>query len=365
MKIEQSIMEHAMENIKLQEQKKKMTAAAKQRPAVTIMISFEPVFSSKSEMAHRLKIITEKVKRELQATYPEDKAAAVVLKLQNLIKNINYNTDKHALALFVSPQTEKIFYLDAVVEDRLVIDESFSIRDLVFSMKKHIRYLVMLLSASSSKMYLGNSFKVVPIKFNVPDSIFAYKNDIPEPVANFSDPNKRKEVLLDKFLHHIDQGLAIALKHYPGPVFVAGTERTLGHFRSITQNEKHIAEFIPGNYIESGEARIAELVQPYVMNWMEVKQKSLLQELEKADNDHKLIYGMKDVWMAANAANGRLLVVEKNYRRAFNSTTQPSAFVRDMVDKVMEKILQCGGDIEFVDDGILKPYKRIVLVPFY
>ncbi|MBS1533356.1 MAG: hypothetical protein JSU01_23860 [Bacteroidetes bacterium] len=351
--------------INTSEEEKKLISAVKQRPSVSIVMTFEPVVASKDELAHRLKLTLERVKRELLATYPENKAMPVVLKLQNLIRNIDYNTGKRAIALFVSPQTENIFYLDTPVDDHLVIDNGFSIRDLVYSRKEHMEYLILLLSASSSKMFLGNSFKVIPLHFKVPDNEMAYRNDIAEPVANFSDPDARKEQLLDKFLRHIDQGLSIALKSYPFPVFVAGAERVLGHFRQITKNEKDLAQFITGNYIDATDAQITELIQPYVVNWISVKQHDLLHKLQSADNDGKLTYGIKDVWTSVSEKNARLLVVEKNYRQMLSSHVPKSFYVKDAVDKIIEKVLLCGGDVEFVEDNLLKNYKRIALVPFY
>lgn len=343
---------------------RKMISVAKQRPCVSIVMSFEPVIASKDEMAHRLKITLERVKRELLSTYPETKAMPVVLKLQNLIRNIDYNTGKRAIALFVSPQTENIFYLDTPADDHLVIDNGFSIRDLVYSRKKHIEYLILLLSASSSKMFIGNNFKVTPIEFKV-DKAAAFINDIAEPVANFSDPGQRKEELLNKFLQHVDQGLSIALKSYPYSVFVAGAERTLGHFKKITKNEKSLVQFITGNYIDATDAEIAEIIQPHVLNWINGKQRSLVNELKRADNDGKLIYGMKNIWVSVNDRNARLLVVEKSYRQSLSANIQRSFYVKDAVDKIIEKVLQFGGDVEFVDDDLLKQYKHIALIPFY
>jgi hypothetical protein len=213
-------------------------------------------------------------------------------------------------------------------------------------------------------VFLGNNFKVTPIEFKTHKAI-TYKNDIAEPVANFSDPDQRKEELMDKFLQHVDQGLSIALKSYPYPVFVAGADRILGHFKKITKNKKSLVQFIKGDYIEATDAEIAEKIQPYVLNWMNIEQHNLLNELRKADDDGKLIYGLKDVWVSVNDRNARLLVVEKNYRQMLSSNIQRSFYVKDAVDKVIEKILQCGGDVEFVDDDMLKQYKHIALLPFY
>jgi hypothetical protein len=41
------------------------------------------------------------------------------------------------------------------------------------------------------------------------------------------------------------------------------------------------------------------------------------------------------------------------------------SYIKDAVDDVMEKVLETGGDVEFVDEGMLKDYDHIALVQYY
>ncbi|MEI8059611.1 MAG: hypothetical protein WCG67_05590 [Ferruginibacter sp.] len=41
------------------------------------------------------------------------------------------------------------------------------------------------------------------------------------------------------------------------------------------------------------------------------------------------------------------------------------SYIKDAVDDVMEKVLENGVDVEFVDDGVLKDYHRIALIKYY
>lgn len=349
----------------------------KYEPAVSVILPFEPVMSSKSELEYRLKMAIAKVEKELALNYPAEKAIPVIIKLHKLFKSINYNTRKKSIAVFASPVVEKIFYLDIPVSEKIVIDESFEIRDLVYSKKQTIQYLILLLSAESSKMYLGNCSKFALIKSNGPDNVYAYKNDAPERVANFSDPQKRKEQLLDKFLQHMDQGLSIILKAYPLPVFVIGAERVVGHFKKITHNLKSIVQTIHGNYMEATEPEIRQLMQPYTANWKKIKEQALLQQLEKAYSFKKLVFGMEQVWAASVHKNSMLLVVEKDFMfpahlgdaadkisREDLGLNHPF-YIKDAVDDAIEKVLEAGGDVEFVDSGVLKDYEHIALIQYY
>ena len=40
-------------------------------------------------------------------------------------------------------------------------------------------------------------------------------------------------------------------------------------------------------------------------------------------------------------------------------------FIKDVVDHVIEKVLASGGDVKFVQEGLLEEYHKIVLIQFY
>jgi hypothetical protein len=237
--------------------------------------------------------------------------------------------------------------------------------------------LILLLSGGSSKMYLGNCSKFILIKSNIPDNIHAYERDMPEQVGNFSDANKHHENELDNFLHHMDEGLSLIIEAYQLPVFVMGTEKVVGHFNKLTKNEKHIVKYIHGNYEKATESELAEIMKPYTAEWKKIKQQAVLQQIEKAMDDKKLSVGINDVWQATIHKNGRLLIVEKDFifpaHLGWNSDTiykqdlnlQNPFFIKDAVDDIMEKILQNGGDVEFVENGALREYGKIALIRFY
>jgi hypothetical protein len=41
------------------------------------------------------------------------------------------------------------------------------------------------------------------------------------------------------------------------------------------------------------------------------------------------------------------------------------SYIKDAVDDVMEKVLETGGDVEFVEEGLLKEYQHIALIQYY
>lgn len=356
---------------------KEVMEAVHYRPAVSLILPFEPKMSLKTEIAHALKVAADKAEAEVLSNYPGELGRLVIQKLNSIIRNLNYNTHKKSIAVYVSPVFEKVLYLDVPVEEKIIVDESFEIRDLVYSKKQLHKYLVLVLSGNESKIFLGNTTEFVRIASTTPDNVAAYVNDAPQRVANFSDMSERKEILMEKFLHHVDQSLDILLNAYPLPLFVMGAERIAGHFKKTTQHAAAVIDYVHGNYDEATIPQLREKLAPYLADWKKVKEKDLLNHLEEAASKKKLAAGMKEVWKEAMHNKGRLLVVEKNYMYAAQhgaaediiyKLSEPHSsfsYIKDAVDDVIEKVLQNGGDVEFVDEGVLQNYHRIALIQYF
>lgn len=70
-----------------------------------------------------------------------------------------------------------------------------------------------------------------------------------------------------------------------------------------------------------------------------------------------------------------LLVIEKGYMHAagigstgklhlFNEPYRRYSYAKDAVDDTIEKVLENGGDVEFVNKGLLEDFQHIALVQY-
>jgi len=351
--------------------------SAYNRPAISIILPFEPKMSLKSALTHSLKIASDKIEKELKESYPGETATLVTEKLRSIIATLNFNTHKKSIAIYVSPVFEKVLYLAIDVEEKIVIGDSFKIRDLVLSKKQNQQYLVLVMSGKKSKMFLGKGSELVKIISNGSGSVHAFVNDPPERVANFSDPSERKAQILNKLLHAIDNSLQLVLTAYHLPLFVLGPEKVIGHFKSLTKSAHVVIEYIHGNYDDAGMEQLKKILEPHIEQWEKVREKNLLNRLEDAAGKKQLATGMRDVWKAATSKKGRLLIVEKDYIfAAQNGGTKSVIYmpaspynhfsnIKDAVDDVIEKVFESGGDVEFVEKDMLSDYHHIALIKYY
>ncbi|MBK9732490.1 MAG: hypothetical protein IPO83_14645 [Chitinophagaceae bacterium] len=354
-----------------------LTSAVHYRPSVSIILTFDTKMGLTKELRHLLKTATDKAEKKLLENYAPDRSLPVIQKLRSMINNLKFDKSKKSIAIFVSPILEKVIYLDIPVEEKITIDESFEVRDLIYAKALSYRYLLLVLSINESSIFLGNNHSIEKLDSDMPQSANAFKNDIAEKVANFSDTAERKEIVMEKFLRSVDTSLEKILHEYKLPVFVLGTERIAGHFKHLTKNSTAVKSYVHGNFAESNHEHIIKVVAPYITAWQKEKQKAVLNLLQEASGKKKLAEGIRDVWEEASNHNGRLLVVEKNYTFAAYQGSSATVIgnaadlsvnagnIKDAVDGIIEMVLANGGEIEFAEKDSLKEYRHIALVKFY
>lgn len=334
------------------------------RPSVTLLIPCKARIGMKTEMEQYLKQEGDKTRKILSAEYPDDIVSAVVHKLDQLFSGIDYEKCKQSIAIYVSPVFSKLVYLDIPVEEKLIIDEVFEIRDLVYSKKQLSKYLLLVLGSKAFNLYLGDSGTWVKILADSYDSVSTSANETHEQIANFSDTSAMHEAETIKFLQHTDHVLKTVLDNYKIPLFVMGPDTITGHFRKITHHGSSVAEYISGDYHHVPATHLEKLIQPYIQKRDTLLQRQLRMQLSDAAGRKKLSAGIKDCWQESKRKNAGLLIVEKNYE-FFSEQHTDEFHGRDLVDETIRYVLEAGGDVSFVDRGLLKKYKRIALIRYY
>jgi len=347
-------------------------------PSVSIFMPFDPKMGMKNKLTFSLSKATDKVVSELKDRYPGEMSLLVIQKLKAIIKNLDFNTHKKSLAIFVSPVFEKIYYLNIDVEEKVIVNESLQIRDLLYSKKQSQKFHILFLSEKESRIFLSDTNSSVKITLDNPMSKNTCQNDSPEGIANFSDAVTKEEIVMEEFLHHVDHSLGIILKHDMLPVFVMGTEKIVGQFKNMTKSNEAIIEYVHGDCEKCSLEDLKELLKPQIADWQKIKQKNLLGQLKEAANKNKLSFGMEDVRREVINRRGRLLLMENKYlfdydagpwesdARNYKATRPYNKFscIKNPIDEMIEKVLENGGDVEFVDNSFLRTLHIALILNF-
>lgn len=344
-----------------------LLTSVQSQPGVSVIMPFEPKINSRAAIAHALKIAVDKIQRELRRNFSDEVADNVLYKLHHTIEHLDYNTHKKSLALYVSPAVEKVYYLDIEVHEKILINTSFEIREIIRNKKYAHEFLLLVISAGNEKIYVGNANKLQLILAN--NATQAHR-DLPEPVANFTDASTIKETNLKEFLHHVNDTLSQVLKIYPLPVLVMAPQKAMGYFQTII-HQKKISGFVHGNFDTATNSELLSALETQLKDLLHIKENYLLGRLKAAQDNCRLVTGIHDVWLQAKRKHKQLLVVEKDfYCTAFVTEKGETIFstngadnnliTKDTVDNIIEMVLENGGDVEFIDD--LEIYNRIALI---
>lgn len=298
------------------------------------------------EIQQQLKRVKKIICAKVLKQYNDDLGILVLQKLVKIFNSLNTGSPCESIAVFVSPVFEKVVYLNFPVEERIMIDESFSIQEIVHTKKKLIQYLLIDLTDFPGKVYFGDSRGTSLIK----------KNYLPAGNAL------------------LNMELQTLVETYNVPVFVAGAGEELDRFKLNANIQVYIQKYIPVNGRKASAVYLHDMVKLYFPVWADIYLGFLARQIDKYRDLGKLACGIKAVGAAIHTHNPHHLIIKKSYIKTFENIKMiwdetnveqyynRFACVKSKLDEIIEQVLEEGGNVDFVDDELLEGYNNIYLI---
>lgn len=342
-------------------------------PALSILLQTHRSFPDNKQDPVRVKNLVDEAKERLAAEFSQRDLEPLLQRLDALVSTIDYPYTLDGLALYVSHHFAKLYYLPFSVPDRVVIDQTFATRDLVYGMHRQQRYWVLLLSQASTRLLAGTGETLEEVK----DGTFPLQMTGPGATAPL--PYSADSSYLDdrhrRFFQQVDSLFAKYVKDESLPLVVGGVDRQASFFQEVSQHTAMIAGTLSGNFDKATLAELTPSVWEIIQSVREKYQTTALGELEDALGAQKVVSTVEEVWRLANDGRGKLLLVEKNYHVPAVITeggnlqlvdqVGGTEVMDDAVDEIIEAVLAKGGDVVFVDDGSLATHHHIALILRY
>ena len=364
-----------METLQLPKGSLSNSETLRKAPVVSLIVPFEPKMTDHQSLQTYLAQCLVRAHELLKTKCSNSTCKILFHKLKNLVAGLDFHTHKKSIAIMVSRAAQKILYLDISVEERILIGDAFFVRELLETKGRHIEYLVLRLNARDFQIYVVKSNTIRKIVADAPHSAYAYVNDISEKIGNFTDTSSRREILMDKFIHHIDNSLGIIVNAYRLPVVVIGPERMVGHFASLTKYQRFIFQYIHYNTSRLSDNELLFQLTTSLKDSEALVNFNLFSQLDEAKDKQLVAAGIEEVTESALARRGRILVIEKEFGKKGNSVetkdqvsipfAQSLSREREQIDNVIEAVLANGGQVEIVDNNALTKYKHIALIKYY
>jgi hypothetical protein len=349
----------------------------KGEPCVTITLFTHRTAPRNQQDKIRLENLVKQAEIQLLEKYDKNQAAPVIERLKNLARDIDYQNTLDGLVVFVNASLARTFYLPFNIGERVVVQDSFHTRDLVFAMNRTPRYWVLVLSEKPTRLFEVSRKEFIevdegefPMTHEGPGGEQALPGGFGIKRSGYRDEYHRK------FFRSVDNALRPFLLDDPLPLVVVGVDRFLAFFNKMTQHQDWIIASLKGSHDSTSVHELGELVWPLVKVALDEKRQQVFAELEQAISDRKYASSVGEVWRMANDGRGRLLIVEEDFHypaKIDEKTGQlvpaedPTApgVITDVVDEIIETVLRKDGKVVFVDKGKLQNHRGIALILRY
>lgn len=346
-------------------------------PALTITLPTHRTAPDNRQDPIRLRNLVVQATERLNAEVGRGDAEPLLARLEQLVGRIDFRYTLDGLALFVHRDFARAFTLPLAVPERVVVDETFATRDLVYVLNRSPRYWVLVLGEKPTRLFEGLRDTLI----EVTERGFPQVHEGPGGTAPLPGGfGVRKSAYRDErhrqFFRQVDAALKPILAEDPLPLVVVGVDRHLAFFHEVTDHRDAILTTVTGSHSKTSPHRLGRLVWPLVeMNWQRMRDRAMA-ELEQATGQGKIAATIGEVWRFAHEGRGALLLVEEDFHYPavvdasgwhLEPATDPTAagVLDDAVDEIIETVLTKGGRVVFVENGRLNAHGRIALVRRY
>ena len=351
---------------------KKLEKVASQN-CVTILLQTHRTSPDNDQDPILLKNLVRDAETRLLADLDKREATAIIEKIKTLANSIDHKHNLESLVLFVNENIAEFVRLPINVENRVVIDETFATRDLIRALNSEYSYYVLVLNRDKARLieaYNDRVTKEVTSGFPI-DNENLYPSKTSEAAIAARQSNLQRE-----FFNTVDKSLVDVLKEKNLPVIIHTEESNYSEYLKIADRKEAIVGHVSGNRQSDKDHHIIDEVWPYAKGLNEKRREKRVAELKAAASSNNFLTDYNEIWKALENGNGKTIFVQQGFfqpARIENGSLElvsqedasKEGVVDDIIDEMIEKILNVGGDAVFLAAEDLKDYQGLVLITRY
>jgi len=310
---------------------------------LSLRMPFQPSIWNDASIQSALSHITMLAAAKLKNKYIAKDADNILGRLQQVLSSLTLYTHSKSVAVILSKESEKIIYLNFPVQLSISCSNDISILNFAIAQPETDFYISL---ADNDKIILY-------------EHINGHLHKVYEQQLN--ETNKNAGVEAGKKISSV---LAYMTDMYQKPVFIIGTRKQLSSIQWVAPFPETIFEMIKPETTGNADT-ISTIVTEIIARWKYWLSKFHLINIKRATKNNSLVYGYEKVFEALCKNAGGLLLIEKRLKKEFqNRAGFFSQFEskNDFLNQI-EKFLSRGNQLIFKENGFLKNWGGIVLLP--
>lgn len=299
-------------------------------------------------------------------------AQSIIKRLDEVVSKIDHRHNTESLAIFVNENVAQYTRLPIAVNDRVVINNSFSTRDLVRSLHTQEAYYTLVLGQDRARLIEAANGRVIE-EIGRPFPIVNY--NLFTTTRKASSNATRVERYQKEFFNRVDKALWAVWREHPLPLIVAADEKNVAYFKTVSEH----SDIIIGVYNDSFDKSAQHIVEAnyhILEEYVRKKNEQRLSELRKASDAGNVLSDINDIWNAIQEGRGKTLFVQNGYYLpaeiadgiitpvSVEDANRPDV-VDDIIDEMVEINTEYGGDTVFIFEGGLEKFNGLALTTRY
>ncbi len=349
-------------------------------PCVSIILHNPSPTIPNRVLQGRLKNAVKEVDHQLQRWHSEsEKVKSIRVHLQQLLDSHIWDTYAPSLAIFINQDIQEITYLPFPVQAKVIVDTSFEVRDILYTMNRLFHHYVLSIGWKNTRMWEGFGKYIFPKDIDgAPDGAEAYREPLNE-IRLMSDRSQYEATLMKKYIrdliHYIDKKGYIT---HAIPWLIAGDPKFVHLFKETFPYPELIVGEMPNTLDHASISEVQQLVEQRLTQMTETYESHLFQGLQKYIDAQRYVSGLEAAWRVIHQGRGMILVVERGYRtEGWSAKNRPEVislqpmkapdylYHEDAVDDLIEACLDRKGRVYFASSKWMKPYRHILTITRY
>lgn len=359
-------------------------------PSISIFVPTHRNMPEKMQDPIKLKDLVGKATEKLLAEFDKKDVVNLIKNLDNIVSKIDFTTVLNGLAIFVNNNMGEIFNLPFPIEEKVIINKRFAIKQLLNAFHRHPNYWILSLSKKPTRLFkaLGSSIEEVidskelqekqegfPFELN-----YEVTSDKKWEAVSEGDLSARYFTDLDKhFYNLIDHLLTKHINQEQLPVIVLGLEENKGIFEKITKNKNQIVGYKIGEFNKASYDEILKTASSVMQDYLDQEEKTAINLFKEAIGSKQHAFGIKDVWNVIQEGRARIILIEKDFKALGTLNTEnPNNIIlqedmqlpvanaaQDLIDDLVDLAINKKTKIVFVQPNTLKEYGHIAAILRY